>query len=75
MNVGLCRNFKVRLPVFCSSLRLGSSTKRLALLLIAAVRELCSPEAQDREDKRCDKHHGDQVSQSHNNGIIETAAG
>lgn len=75
VNVGLCSNFKVRLFVFCSSLRLGSSTKRLALLRIAVVRELCGPEAQDREDKRCDKHHGDQVSQSHNNGIAETAVG
>ena len=61
--------------LFCSSLRLGSSTKRLALLRIAAVHELCGPEAQDREDKRCDKHHGDQVRQSHNNGITETAVG
>lgn len=75
VNVGLCSNFMVRLFVFCSSLKLGSSTKRLGLLLIAAVRELCGPEAQDREDKRCDKQHGDQVSHSHNNGITETAAG
>lgn len=75
VNVGLCSNLKVRLSVFCSSLKLGSSTKRLGLLLIAAVRELCGPEAQDREDKRCDKQHGDQVSHSHNNGITETAAG
>ena len=75
MNVGLCSDFKVRLSGFCSPLGLGPSTKRLALLLTAAVCEDCGPEAQDRADKRCEKQHGDQVSQSHNKGITETAVG
>lgn len=75
VNVGLCSYFKVRFSGFCSSLGLGPSTKKLALLLTAVVRDDCGPEAQDRENKRCDKQHGDQVNHSHNKGITETVVG
>lgn len=71
----LCSTLKVRVFRFCSSLALAPSTKGLALLLTAAVRDDCGPKAQDTEVKRYDQQHAKQVDQSHNEGINETVAG
>lgn len=72
MNVDLCNNFKVRVSGFCSCPGLGPLIKGLALLFTAVLRDDCGPEAQEREEKRCEKQHGDQVDKSHKKGIMET---
>lgn len=65
----------VRVSGFCSSLRLGPSTKELALLLTTAVCEDGGPEAPDTEENSCGKEHGAQVDKSHKKGITETVVG